>query len=305
MAFPTVVLIGAGVLGRYHLMGLYRISSTCRIIVIDTSEDTLKAAKEIPAGAHEVTFATEMPRVDVVDLAIIATTSAHRAAAATELLEKAGTVHHLILEKILFDKKAQYHEVGDLLRAKKVRAWVNHPRRLYPFHRTLREKIRMPFAAHVRAGARFGLMTSVLHYADYFTYLAGSDTLTTDTSLLRPNAIESKRKGYLELFGTLTFTFANGSWGAVTTLPQDGPLRLTVAAPGLRAEILESDGTALLNEGEREKWQAIEAPLLRQSDLTGTIAEQILASGTCDLPEYATAARTHLAVLEPVRLFLE
>ncbi|HEY4487147.1 MAG TPA: Gfo/Idh/MocA family oxidoreductase, partial [Candidatus Paceibacterota bacterium] len=284
MASPTVVLIGAGALGRHHLTGLYRMSASCRITVVDPSEEALKSAKEIPVGTDYVTFVTEMPQINVVDLAIIATTSGHRAAAVAALLEKAGTVRHLILEKILFDKKEQYQEAGELLKAKKIRAWVNHPRRLYPFHQSLKDKIRAPFAAHVRAGARFGLMTSVLHYADYFTYLAGSDTFTTDTSLLRSGAIESKRKGYLELFGTLIFTFENGSWGAVTTLPQEGPLRVSIASRGLRAEMLESDGTALLNEGKRNEWQKLDAPLLRQSDLTGAVAERILKEGTCDLP---------------------
>lgn len=307
---PTIYLIGAGALGRYHLRGLLTSPLPFAITVVDPLPASLaeahKAVAESPGSGHTVAFASEVTPIDTVDLAIIVTTATHRAAALATLFERAAHVRYVILEKILFDRPEQYAEAASLVATHGTPVWVNHPRRLYPFHRSLKEYIHGPYGAHVRAGARYGLMTTVLHYADYFSFLSGSNVLATDTSLLSSEIVPSKRQGYLELFGTLSFTFENGSWAAMTALPQEGPLHISLAADGIRTEIRESEGEAFLSRREAGwKWQKVTAPLLRQSEMTGIIARRILERGECELPTYAEAARTHRAVLEPVRVFLE
>ncbi len=304
----NVALVGVGALGRHHLTGLLSSRAPFSILVVDPSERALALAKESAAHAsveHAVSFVQEIPEGANVDLAIVATTSAHRAAAVEALVGRSGSVRNLILEKILFDRKDDYKKISDLLKEHKVSAWVNHPRRLYPFHRTLKEGAEHPLYCHAAGGARYGLMTSVLHYADYFAYLNGSYEFETDTSLLAPEAVPSKREGYLELFGTLSFTWKNGSWGAVTSLPQEGPFRIALASPSMRAELRESEGAASVSRKTAKwAWEEHKAPLLKQSEMTGGIAAEILESGTCDLTSYDDASRVHLQVLEPVREFL-
>lgn len=304
---PIVLLIGAGALGKYHLIGLLRSSLPLDITVVDPDPGSLSRAKEAAdgerSGGHCVSYMTSMPAADRVDLAIIATTAGHRAQAIESLLKNVREVRFLILEKILFDKKEQYNSMRGTL--KDIPTFVNHARRLYPFHRSLKEHAQTPMRFHASGGARYGLMTSVLHYADYFSYLNGSHEFETDTSLLSPEPIPSKRAGYLELFGTLSFSFKNGSWGAVTSLPQEGGLRVSIASPNMRAELFESDGKASLSLRKNGwTWDMHEAPLLRQSDLSGVVAARLLESGACDLPTLEEASRVHLQVLEPVMTFL-
>ncbi|KKW19677.1 MAG: Oxidoreductase domain-containing protein [Parcubacteria group bacterium GW2011_GWA2_51_10] len=306
----AIVLVGAGSLGRHHLAGLLRSTSLFSITIVDPSPDALDLAKKTAAefreSAHKIDFQLEMPATNSVDLAIIATTSGHRAEAVKGLLEKAATVRYMILEKILFNRREEYAEISELLEKRCVVAWVNHPRRLYPLHKALKKYSSTPHFSHARGGIRYGLMTSVLHYADFFSYLNGSSDFETDISLLSREIVPSKREGYLELFGTLVFRFKNGSIGAVTSLPQHEGLNVSIASPSMRAELEESRGAARISLKENGwKWEEHEAPLLRQSDLTGSVAEGILKTGACGLPTYREAAQTHLAVLEPVQLFLK
>lgn len=302
----SVFLIGVGGFGIHHLEGLLKAHIPLVITVIDSNPRALANAKKIAhPRRHEVSFSSTIPRITAVDIAIVATTSAHRARAVRELLTKTKRVRYLVLEKILFDRKKDYSAIGNLLKKREVKTWVNHPRRLYPFHRSLAHRIGKPFYYHARLGKRNGLMTNILHYTDYFSLLAGSTYFITDTSLLLPHIVQSKRKGFKELYGTIVLRFRGGSLGAVTALPQEAPLTSTLMSPRLRVEFNETMGEALLSEKQKKwKWKKIHAPLLLQSAMTGPLVDQILSTGRCSLPDYTTAAQVHLRVLEPVRRFL-
>ena len=302
-----IVLIGAGAFGVRHLEGLLRTKTPLSITVIDHSMEALQKAKLIPNKLHHrISFKHEIPPLKQVDIAIVATTSAHRAIAIRELLSKTKRVRYLVLEKILFGDKKDYALIGNLIKKHGVKTWVNHSRRLFPFHRSLARQIgKKPFLYHIRSGNRNGLMANATHYADYCSLLAGSTSFQTDTSLLSPKYTKSKRMGFLELYGTLIFRFVNGSIGMATSLPQTAPLKATLESSSLRVAFDETAGKAFIaKKHERWRWNEKKAPFLLQSEMTGPLIERILHTGKCELPDYATAAKVHLQVLEPVRRFL-
>lgn len=306
---PRVVLIGAGALGKYHLVGLLRAPLPLSITVVDPSSASLAIAKKTAAeegtGAHDVSYVETMPVSGSADLAIVATTAADRADAIRTLLQNVKELRYAILEKILFDKKEQYESIADLLRKRNVSAFVNHARRLFPFHRALKEHVSSPLRFQVSGGARYGLMTSVLHYVDYMCYLTGEEITVADTSLLSREIVPSKRSGFIELFGTLAFSLSGGSSGTVSSLPQEGGIRLSLDSADAKAELFESEEKAALSRKENNwQWEEHACPMLRQSDLSGAVAAKLLSEGKCDLTPYEESARTHRAVLEPVRLFL-
>ena len=123
MAKPIVYIIGAGGFGIHHLEGIVQANTPLSITVIDSSEQTLARARAITAPKkHSLTYASEIPSGEHVNVAIIATTSASRAAATRTLLERAKKINYLILEKILFDTKADYASIERLLASRRVRA---------------------------------------------------------------------------------------------------------------------------------------------------------------------------------------
>ena len=304
----TVYLIGAGAFGVRHLEGLLTARTPLSVSVIDPSPEALAKARVCSAkpGIHHISFVQEIPQ-GAADLAIVATTSGHREQAVCDLLAHVA-ISYLLLEKILFNRSAEYAEIGALLKKHSVRAWVNCPLRLMPLRKELRDTLAGErFDLHISGGARYGLMTNVMHYADYACYLAGSQDFPANTSLLDPRAIESKRAGYIELCGTVSLTFNNGSRALFTTLPQDTHGRRTVVSSNrVRAVLEEPANTAMVAEQKNNwQWEEKSAPILFQSKMTGPLAEEILETGECLLPSFEESSTLHLKILEPVRLFLE
>lgn len=300
-------LIGAGAIGLRHLEGVLKVRTPLRVVVTDPSLAALKNARAVSIPKrHTVTYKKVLPRGDIVDLAIVATTSRRRAKAVRDLLNKSRVVRYIVLEKILFDRKEDYAAIERLLRRRRVRAWVNSPVRMYPFHRALKGKLGAgPVFCHFTGGERYGLMTTAIHDAHYASYLAGTVAFTTDTSLLVPRLIKAKRSGFNELEGSLLLRFADGSRSLSTTLPHQAHRQTTIIGKAARVIIEQPENAASIAEKKHGwKWKWAGAPFLLQSEMTGPLVERILRTGTCDLPTFQESARIHLQILEPVQKFL-
>lgn len=302
----TVCLIGAGALGIRHLEGLLHATHPLAITVVDPSTEALTRAQKMAEniGIHAAVFVNEIPSQDF-DLAIVATTARHRAEAVREVFRKSNP-RFVLLEKILFTERSEYEHIGALLREKGALAWVNCPLRLMPVRREMRELLGgEPFSMHFNGGSQYGLMTNIMHYADYASYLAGSQDFEVDTVMLSPDILESKRSGYKELRGSIVLRFKNGSIALMTTLAHARPRRTTIAGTSARAVFDEGENRAWIAEEKSSwAWEASPAPLLFQSSMTGPLADEILSSGSCALPTFEESARLHLAILDPIAAFL-
>ncbi len=301
----SICLIGAGSFGIHHLEGLLRSEGQLSITVVETSEEARKRVSEVFLHYGKTgSVVTEIP-AGSFDLAIIATTSRSRAQVVRELLATAD-VRTLIMEKILFANESDYAEIDSLLREKRVPAWVNCSLRLMPVRKDLKGDIGSdPVHIHFDAGDRYGLMTNIMHYADYAGFLASSPITSVDTSLLSPRLIGSKRSGYCEMFGTIVVDFENGSRMLATSLPQSRDRRTVISAPRVRAVLEEPSGTARISRA-RDDWKWIEtpAPFLQQSEMSGALAKRILETGACELPTFEESSAVHLSILRAIRDFL-
>src|SRR3989344_394969 len=302
-----ICLVGVGALGIRHLEGLLKASAALDITAVDPSQEALASAQKTAGGhtVHHVSCSSEMPQGEI-DLAIIATTARHRAEAVKKLLASAN-VRAMILEKILFTDRESYEKVGSLLKKHGVSAWVNCPLRLMPMRREMRELLAgEPFSMHFNGGGQYGLMTNIMHYADYASYLALSSDFEVDTSMLSPDILESKRSGYKELRGSLVLRFKNGSITLLTTLAAPRPRPTTTAGKAARAIFDEGENKAwIVDEKSSWTWKETPAPILFQSSMTGGLPDEILSSGTCALPSYEESARLHLQILSPIAAFLK
>lgn len=302
-----IYLIGAGSFGLRHLEGALKARMSLRVTVVDPSSAAVTNARVVPVSKrHHVAYETVVPQGGIVDLAIVATTSHHRANVIRELLRKTKIVRYIVLEKILFDRKEDYATIERLLARRRVKVWVNSPVPIFPFHRALKRKLgKGPIFCHFSGGERFGLMTTAIHDAHYASYLAGTPAFTTDTSLLVPRLIRAKRSGFSELAGSLLLRFADGSRSLSTTLPSPAPRQTTIMGKAARATIEQPENGARVAEKKHGwKWKRVGAPFLLQSEMTGPLVERILRTGACDLPTFTESAQVHLQILEPVQKFL-
>lgn len=309
----NICILGAGNIGSRHLQALKNVRTPLSICVVDTSPDSLNQAKEryesfpgLVNSKHKLSFYQgfeELP--EQIDIAIIATTSSARREVCEKLLRHTS-VKIMILEKLLFQKKDDYPFIQKLLKDKKCKGFVNCSMRTMPFYFNLRKEItNLPFNYFV-TGSQYGLVTNAIHYIDHMAFLSGSIDFNVDTSALNPVPIENKRRGFLELNGTLNVTFKDGSFGSFSCFPNgDAPVVVEIISPTLRCISKETERKAYIaNVDKKWVWEEVETDIPYQSQMTDIIVENLLNKGSCQLVSYDESAKIHLTLLESLLKFL-
>lgn len=304
-----IYIIGAGQLGSRHLQALRKVKTSLSIKVIDPSRESLKVAeeryREIDGIDHPIEFLTNIAKNnEAIDLAIIATNSNVRRKVVEELLIS-SRVKYFVLEKLLFTKKEDYQSVGQLLKKSRSKAWVNCSMRSMPFYYDIKKNIKSKFIYFV-SGSQYGLVTNMAHHLDYMAFLSNCDDYEVDTGGLNPRPIKSKRKGFLELNGTLTVRFKNDSQGVFVCYAKgSAPIQIEIYSDNFRCISRESEEKAWISQEKNNwRWQEVEAKISFQSKRSTKIVEDILKTGKCLLPTYDDAAKLHLPILESLRQFL-
>ncbi|OHA42076.1 MAG: hypothetical protein A3H68_03150 [Candidatus Taylorbacteria bacterium RIFCSPLOWO2_02_FULL_46_40] len=305
-----IFLVGAGQIGSRHLQALARVKIPLEITVIEPIIDAVTMAKnrlaEINGNKkHSVVFLSKMPKnVKKVDLVIVATTSRDRRKVIEEILGQA-TVRYFILEKLLFQKKKDFNAVEKLLKHAGAQTFVNCMMRTIPFYNDLKTKMGDDKLIYMVNRADTGIATGAIHYLDHIAFLTGCFDFNVDTSLLRPTVVESKRKGYLELNGTLRVQFKNGATFIFNNDQIGCPPEVIIYNSNVHTIVREAEQKALMSlRAKRWQWQEVPAIIPYQSVMTTGIVEEILTSGTCPLVQFSDAVKLHLPFLETLLKFV-
>ncbi len=309
----NICILGAGNIGSRHLQALKNVRTPLSICVVDTSVDSINQAKEryesfpgLVNSKHKLSFYQGFEGLpEQIDIAIIATTSNVRREVCEKLLNQAS-VKIMILEKLLFQKKDDYLFIQKLLKDKKCKGFVNCSMRTMPFYFNLRKEIKkLPFNYFV-TGSQYGLITNAIHYIDHMAFLSGSIDFNVGTSALDPVPIENRRRGFLELNGTLNVTFKDGSFGSFSCFPNgDAPVVVEIISPAFRCISKETERKAYIaNANKKWVWEEVETDIPYQSQMTDIIVENLLNKGNCQLVSYDESAKIHLTLLESLLKFL-
>lgn len=290
-----------------------RVNSIKDIYVIDPSEEALKKAfsfyhemeeKSSEKRLHECSSISEL--LPTLDFAVIATGSKHRRRVIEELLAVVN-VKYLLLEKFLFPALEDYDAVQALLEKKAVKAWVNCPRRMYPFYQEMRTAVK-PNDPIVMFANASNLMvgTHAVHFLDLFCFLTQSTHIDeVKTEGLHPVAYESKRPGYIEFKGNLFFRSGAHTFVFQTFEKGKLPLQVTVAQPHIRYNVLEHNSKVQVSNAENEwTWDTLPFPKPFQSELTNKVVEDLAERGTCDLTPFVESAIIHKSLLKALLEFM-
>lgn len=308
----TVCIIGAGQLGSRHLQALKTVRQPLNIIVVDPNQENLKTAQEryesFTAGMfqHSVSYNSEIPVSNKqIDLAIIPTNSNMRKQVIEKLLLK-NEVKHMVLEKLLFQRRKDYQTVGDLIKKHNIKTWVNCSMRTMPFYHAIKNELgNKPVFYHV-SGSQFGLVTNAIHYLDHISYITDCSGFCIDTGMLDEQIISSKRKGFMELNGTLNAKFADGSHAAFTCYPDgNAPVQVQLMNSDVRIIVRETERKAWISRS-KDNWTWIETDAIipYQSEMTTVFTESILNEGKCVLVNYEDSSKIHLQLLDPLLEFV-
>lgn len=300
-----VSIIGAGQLGSRHLQGLKTAQTEMEIWVIDASDESLKLAKErceqveakSKKNVHYAQTIEALP--ELLDLVVIATGSKPRASIIKSLLSH-SSVNYLVLEKFLFTRLQDYDEISEILIEKDVRCWVNCPRRMWPAYQKIKQLIdpKKPVIIE-KNGKDWGMCCNSVHFIDMWMFLAGDSPIRVSLDGIIPEIQESKRNGYIELFGKECFNTINGDELCLSCYADFiGDSYVTIKNAGNTIIIDESTGVWAFN-GEKH---IDKTPF--QSGLTGILSDEILKSGECQLSSYGVSSQYHMPYLKAVMQFV-
>ena len=307
----NVYIIGAGQIGSRHLQALKKVRISLNITVIDPSEQSLSTARkryeETPAGicSHTLNYLRKIPGGQNINLAIIATTSNIRAKVIRDILKK-NQISYFILEKLLFDKKRDYGVIEKVFSRFKIKAWVNCPLRIRPIYKKIKDELANKDISLRITGSQWGLATNAIHHLDFISYLTGDTNYSVNTRFLDKKTIPSKRKGFLELNGTLYVNFKNGSKCEFTNYASgNAPRLIELSDKDTRYIIQESNNKAWAsNAKDGWKWKEISFKNPLVSETTTTAVESIINNGNCPFTPYKESAKIHLLLLESLLMFL-
>ena len=220
------------------------------------------------------------------DVAIVATNSDVRRSVIEELLSKSG-VKYLIIEKVAFQNSDDFESVIRLLNSKKVKAWVNLPRRVIPFYQNLKTTVKPhdPVYCTVQGG-EWGLACNAIHFVDCLCYLIEETDYEVTCHHLDKGLKESKRMGFVEFTGSLHFHFKNGSeLNLISQNGTDAPPLTMIQTKSAQYIVQEEKGVGWSSKKETcWKLEKIKFKWPYQSELTHKIVEEIISTGKCGLP---------------------
>ena len=301
-----IVIIGAGQLGSRHLQGIAQSNFDISIEIVEPFESSREVAEERyyqienRDKVKEIYFYDSIDKLsDKIDLVIIATGANVRSKIIIELLSKKDVLN-IVLEKILFQTIEEYKVIEKLLNNTNTLCWVNHPRRMFPFYKSLKEELsEAKQISYNIQGGDWGIGCNGLHFIDHLAYLTNSKDLKIDNKFLDNKIYESKRKGFIEFNGSLIGRLDNNVFSLYAS-SEKSPIKLNIASDILTANIDEAKGKIIISR-KNNNWdeESIEEKIVYfQSELSNILIEDILIKKKCYLPTYKEAMNLHVTFIK-------
>jgi predicted dehydrogenase len=300
-----ILLIGCGNIGFRHLQALCasQMAGQIDLTIIEPNTDhhpriTTELAR---TPMQQADISTALPvQAGRFDLAIIATNADVRRRVFDDLVSK-HTFVAIIFEKVLFQRIKDLDAVEAQLQG--VAAYVNCGRRGFAGYQMLREML-PPNAPvdYTVVGTQYALASNAIHFLDIAACINQSPLVSLDASGLDVAEAQSKRAGYVELYGTLNGTLENGATVNLTCTPADAlSLDISIKGDAFVGKIDEAAGTVTITRGD-----AIEALPFETRHVSGMpyLYETLLNGEGCLLPTYAESASQHRLLLSAINAHL-
>jgi len=314
----NIALIGCGNIGRRHLQGLLPSVHHLNILIVEPIESLWQTAQQAidEAGGiknHRIEFYSSINQLpENISVAIVATNADVRKNVVLELLNHC-TPQYLILEKVLFQAEADYVEVGKLLYQKNIPTFVNCTRRYYQHYQQIKKAFSASLFLEMKVtGSNWGLACNTIHLLDLFNFMNDYAKYNFKTDEINNQIQESKRKGFIELLGTIKTDEKDLFQFSATSNDVAGePLIINIKSEHFEVTINETAGTiesrkVMLTEDSTELQQLnFNYNALPLSKASYLFVDDLLQTNTCKLTDYFTSAQLHLSLLKAYMLHLQ
>ena len=212
-----IFIIGAGNIGSRHVQSLVYSSSEMDVYVVDINKENLDNTKNLFFKNNtknkkniNITFNQSITKIDSpIDIAIISTTSDVRKKVIEELVSL-NNVKNIILEKVAFQNMKDFDFIINLLNKKKIKSFINFPRRAFQSYQNLRKKIINEKKIYIsNIGTNWNLSSNSLHMMDLLTYFTEAKKIFVEEVSLKKEVYGSSN-GFVEFKGALKFSTDRG-----------------------------------------------------------------------------------------------
>lgn len=283
-------------MGSRHLQAIMKLENVTHIEIVEPNIQSRDLGASRMEEVRQISGLDRYPSVEFLsdiselskgtpELTIIATQAPGRAKVIKSLLKKGHRT--FLIEKMVCQSNREYLSIIKSLKENNARAWVNCPRRYFPFYKEISQRIQgeAPVSLNVAAG-NLGLGCNVLHFLDLLIFFTGEKDLELSGGHLFPEIFPNPRgQDLLEFAGTLTASSAGG-FASVTFHPgNDAPPVIDIITAKNRIWIDEWAQKARMAAKENGwKWEDREFQVLYTSVLTTEISRSIIGEGQCLLP---------------------
>lgn len=305
-----IVIIGAGQLGSRHLQALKKVDFPASIEVVDKKLESLNVAEQryndIPDNENikSVKYFVAIDELsENIDLCIIATNADIRAKVSEELIRKKN-VKNIIFEKILFQTVEDYFSIDKLLQEKNINAWVNCPRRYFPVYQQIKNILANngPITINTQAG-NSGLVTACIHLLDLLVYLNHGSPVKSFVNFLNDSLSPTKREGFLEVSGVISFELENGARIMLSSQDIDNTICSVDISNSENVIVVREENGTVLKASKKNNWkkETEQFNVIYQSNLSHIIAKNILIENCCKLTSFKESMQMHLLLLDALK----
>jgi len=149
-------------------------------------------------------------------------------------------------------------------------------------------------------GNKWGLASNAIHMLDLFLFLFGDQDISADKSKFHSKIYRTKRKGFVEFGGTVTFKNKIGDSIILTDNRQNnGSTQMEFGY--IKRKVLSIENSSKRFSLFNKKQEIIKngdfiMPL--QSEMARPVVEEILTCGTCGLTTLNESMKLHIPMLE-------
>lgn len=205
-----ILIIGLGNIGERHLESLLKFREN-KIFILEKSKKKIYKLKK--KFKNKISYLHTLENFSKsLDLVIIATNSDVRHKILSRVIKKIK-VKSILLEKVVFQKLIYFNYFIKVAKKKKIKIFVNCPRRLWKIFEIIKENFNynQGYLNITFKGNNWGLCSNAIHFIDiWFFILSGKISNIKFYPFLNKKILKSKRKNFFELKGKINFESREG-----------------------------------------------------------------------------------------------
>jgi hypothetical protein len=287
--YKTVLISGAGELGSRYLQSMVSCAIPLTVHLHSNNTRSLKICQQRwvdvdgKASPHQLVMCQDLSALpDRIDLVIVSSTAESRPLL-VESIAKRAVVSYWLIEKVLAQSVPDIEQMLTNL-STGVRSWVNYYMLADAWYAEIKNHLLPGTRKHMTVhGGAWGLACNSLHFIHLHAWFSESHLVSLNTGRLSGEWHESKRPGNWEIYGELSADFSDGGRLDLLSGPGSVKYSLSLQDGPYTWQIDEASGIARRTDGFEIKGRV---PYQSERKLV----EEILTSGTCRLPTFASVA---------------